>query len=243
MFDSSMRKETFNHPVADILEGLSAHLKFLSELGCAGLVCSDQSLEIIQGWGADKAKNNSNLSGIYNNFIKCRNCSLSKDSKQIVCGAGNQKARLAIVGGVASPDDVQAGKPFSGKAGDLLDKIIAAMNLTRDQVYITRAIKCCLPANKKAKITDVNICKSYLDKELRSVKPDIICAFGEIAAMSLLETSVPLSRLRGRFHDYKGMRVMPTYSPEYLIENMDAKREVWEDLKQVIGEMEKLTSA
>ena len=236
-----MNKKIIKHPAVDIFEGFSSHLKFLSELGCMGLECSDKSLEIIQGWGADKAKNNSNLSGIYNDFIKCRNCSLSQDRKQIVCGEGNQKARLAFVGGVASPDDVQAGKPYSGKSGDLLNKIISAMNLTRDQVYITRAVKCCLPANKKATITDVNICKSYLDKELRLIKPDIICAFGEIAAMSLLETSVPLSRLRGRFHDYKGMRVMPTYSPEYLIENMDAKRIVWEDLKQVIGEIEKLT--
>jgi uracil-DNA glycosylase family 4 len=162
---------------------------------------------------------------------------LSKERKQIVCGDGNQKAHLAIVGGVASLDDVQAGKPYSGKAGDLLNKIISAMNLTRDQVYVTRAVKCCLPNKQKPKIADVNICRSYLEKELRLVKPDVICAFGEIAAMSLLETSVPLSRLRGRFHDYRGMKIMPTYSPEHLIENMDAKRVVWEDLKQVISVM------
>jgi len=241
MSDRLMKQEYFKHPVADILEGLSAHLKFLSELGCAGLVCSDQSLEIIQGWGADKAKNNSNLFGIYNNFIKCRNCSLLKDHKQIVCGDGPPEARLVIVGGVAGPDDVREGKPYGGKAGELLNKMIAAMNLTRDQIYITRAVKCCLPDKQKPKMVDINICKSYLDKELRLVKPDIICAFGEVATMSLLETSIPLSRLRGRFHDYKGMRIMPTYSPAYLLENKDAKREVWEDLKQVIAEMEKLT--
>lgn len=233
----------FNKKIfVEITEGLSSHLRFMSELGLAGLECSDKSLEIIQGWGADGSKKNRFSSGIYNNFIKCRDCSLSKDRKQIVCGDGNQKARLAIVGGVASPDDVQAGKPYSGKAGDLLNKIIAAMNLTRDQVYITRAVKCCQPANQKPKMIDVNICRSYLTRELGLVKPDVICAFGEIAAMSLLETSVPFSRLRGRFHDHKGMRVMPTYSPEYLIKNKDAKRVVWEDLKQVIAEMEKLAS-
>ncbi len=230
----SKRQENVKHPVAEIFDGLSANLKFLSELGCAGMDCSDKSLEIIQDWGASSAKTNRDASGLYNNFIKCRNCSLSKDRQQIVCGDGNQKARLAIVGGVASPDDVQAGKPYSGKAGDLLNKIIAAMNFKRDQVYITRAVKCCLPDNQKPKITDVNICRSYLNKELALVKPDVICAFGEIAAMSLLETSVPFSRLRGNFHDFRGMRVMPTYSPEYLIENMDAKRVVWEDLKQIM---------
>ncbi|MBC2716533.1 MAG: uracil-DNA glycosylase [Desulfobacteraceae bacterium] len=235
-------KKPDKHPVDAIFEGLTAHLKFLSELGCAGMECSDKSLETIQSWGAAEIKENRFSSGIYSNFIKCRDCSLLKDPKQIVCGDGNQKARLAIVGGVASPDDMQAGKPYSGKAGDLLNKILVAMNLTRDQVYITHAVKCCLPANQKPKITDVNTCRSYLDKELRLVKPDVICAFGEIAAMSLLETSVPLSRLRGYFHDYRGMRVMPTYSPEYLIQNTEAKRVVWEDLKQVIGEMEILAS-
>jgi DNA polymerase len=235
-------KESAKHPVVEIFEGFSAHLKFLGELGCAGVACSEKSLEIIQGWGTSTASNNRDSSGIYNNFIKCRKCSLSKDSKQVVCGDGNPKARLVIVGGVASSDDVQTGKPYSGKAGDLLNKMIAAMNLTRDQVYITRAVKCCLPESQKPKMTDVNICRSYLDKELRLVKPDIICAFGEVAAMSLLETSVPLSSLRGRFHDYHGTRVMPTYSPEYLLENKDAKREVWEDLKQVIEELEKLSA-
>ena len=229
------------HPVVEIFNGFSEHLKFLADLGCPGMECSEKSIETIQSWGSARAGKNRFSSGMYNNFIKCRDCSLSKDRQPIVCGDGNQKAHLAIVGGVASPDDIQTGKPYSGKAGDLLNKIIAAMNLTRDQVYITRAVKCCLPANKKPKITDVNICRSYLTKELGLVKPDIICAFGEIAAMALLETSVPLSRLRGRFHDYQGMRVMPTHSPEYLLEHMDAKRVVWEDLKQVIVEIEKLT--
>jgi DNA polymerase len=223
-----------DNPVAEIFESLSAHLRFLSELGCAGLDCSEKDIETIREWGAEKPEEIRAGSGIYNNFIKCRNCSLSKDCKQIVSGDGNHRARLVIVGGVASLEDVQVGKPYSGMAGALLDKIIAAMNLTRDQIYITRAVKCCLPDNQKPKIADINICRSYLEKELRLVKPDVICAFGEIAAMSLLETSIPLSKLRGRFHDHRGMRVMPTYSPEYLIENSDAKRVVWEDLKQIL---------
>lgn len=230
----------YKHPVAEIFEGFSAHLKFLSELGCAGIECSEKSLELIDVWETAVTKETRFSSGPNNNFIKCRKCSLSKDRQQIVRGKGNRKARLAIVGGVASSEDMQAGKPYSGKAGELLNKMISAMNLTRDDIYITRAVKCCLPVGQKPKMADVNICKSYLDKELRLVRPDMICAFGQIAAMALLETSVPLSRLRGRFHDYRGMRVMPTYSPEYLLENVEAKRFVWEDLKQVIRVMEKI---
>ena len=240
MSDILKNKEDVKHPALEIFDGFSAHLKFLSELGVNGVECSEKSIEKIKSWGGASVKKNRDSAGIYNNFIRCRECSLSKDRKQIVCGDGTPNARLAIVGGVASPDDMKAGKPYSGKAGELLNKILAAMNLTRDQVYITRAVKCCLPANQKPKMTDVNICRSYLDKELKLVKPDIVCAFGEIAAMSLLETSVPLSKLRGRFHDYRGMRIMPTYSPEYLIENTDTKRIVWEDLKQLMREFDAL---
>jgi DNA polymerase len=234
MLNIANKKRSDKHPLANIFDGFSAHLRFLSELGCEGVDCPEKTIEIIRSWGAEKPEESRGTSGIYNNFIKCRNCSLSRDCKQIVSGDGNLKARLAMVGGVASFDDVQAGRPYSGEAGELLDKIIAAMNLTRDQVYITRAVKCCLPDNQKPKIADVNICRAYLEKELRLVKPDVICAFGEIAAMSLLETSIPLSKLRGRFHDHRGMRVMPTYSPEYLIGNLEAKRVVWEDLKQIL---------
>lgn len=238
MADISKKVVNEMHPVLEIFGGLSAHLEFLSELGCAGMDVSEKSIETITGWGVDGAKENIPVSGIYNNFLKCRDCSLAKDRQQIVCGDGSQQARLVIVGGVATPEDMRAAKPYSGAAGDLLNKILAAMSLARDQVYITRAVKCCLPANQKPKIKDVNICRSYLDKELRLIKPKAICVFGEIAAMSLLETTVPLSRLRGHFHDYKGMQVMPTYSPEYLIENTDAKRVVWEDLKQVLKLLE-----
>ena len=240
MTDFMNNKTRYKYPVNDIFEGISGYLKFLSELGFNGLDCSDKNLELIEAWGTAGTKESRFSSGLNNNFLKCRKCSLSKDNQQIVCGEGNQKARLAIVGGVVSSEDMQNGKPYSGKAGDLLNKMISAMNLTRDDIYITRAVKCCVPAGQKPKMADVNVCKSYLDKELRLVKPDIICAFGQTAAMALLETSVPVSRLRGRFHDYRGMRVMPTYSPEYLLENVEAKRVVWEDLKQVIGAMEKI---
>lgn len=233
------KNQNYNHPAIEVFEGISAYLNFIRELGGSGLDCSEKSLEIVGAWGKDGVKAGRFSSGLINHFKKCRDCSISKDQQQIVCGEGNQKARIAIVGGVASADDMKKAKPYSGKAGDLLNKILSAMGLTRDQVYITRAVKCCIPENQTPSIADVNVCRAYLEKELKMVKPYIICAFGETAAMSILETSVPLSRLRGRFHDYKGMKVMPTYSPEYLIENTDAKRIVWEDLKLVIGEIKR----
>jgi len=209
-------------------------LKFLSQLGCPGLDCSLKTLEILSGWGISPSENIRSAPGTINQFIKCQECSLSKLCQKMVCGEGDPNARLVIVGGAASAEDGYAGKPYSGPAGELLNKMLGAMNLTRDQVYITRAVKCCPPDGRKPALTDVKVCRSYLLKELGLVRPDLICAFGEIAAMSLLETSMPFSRLRGRFHDFQGMRVMPTYSPEHLLEDPGVKRDVWEDLKQIM---------
>jgi len=232
-------KEHGKHPFAETLEGLSAHLGFLSQLGCVGLDCSEKSLEIIKNWGRSSTKKTDILSDIYNNFIKCRQCSLSGDRKNIVYGDGDHMARLLIVGGVPEPDDIRTGKPYSGAAGELLNKIIFAMNLTRKEIYITHAVKCCLPDKMQPNLKNIAVCRYYLMREIKMIKPDIVCALGDIAAKSLLETSVPLSRLRGRFHDYQGIRVMPTYSPEYLIEYPDAKRMAWEDIKLVMGELGK----
>ncbi len=222
------------HPVADIFETVSSYLKFLSDIGYTGEECSDTSLERIAVWGKDSAKAVRKGAGLSNNVKKCRECSLSAYRQNMICGQGDAKAPLAVVGGAASADDMKTGTPYSGQAGALLDKMLAAMGFSRGQVYVTRAVKCCPPENQNPDIADVKICRAYLEKELKLIRPRIICAFGEVAAMSLLETAVPLSRLRGRFHDFKGMRVMPTYSPEYLLDHPGAKRTAWEDLKQVI---------
>ena len=235
MSDFLNNKEPAKPPVIETLEGLSAYLRFLLELGCVGMDCSEKSLEIVKNWGRHKKKK----SDIYNNFIKCRQCSLAGDRKNIVCGDGDPEARLLIVGGVPEPDDIQTGKPYSGKAGELLNKIIFAMNLTRDEIFITLAVKCCLPDKMQPNLKDIAVCRHYLMREIKMIKPEIVCALGDIATKSLLETSVSLSRLRGRFHDYQGIRVMPTYSPEYLIEHPDAKRMVWEDIKKVMVKLGK----
>lgn len=235
----SERNESNKRAFNAVLNDINAQLGFLLELGCTGVDCSDKTLKIIKNWGRSGTKNLHVLPDIFNDFVKCRQCSFAGNRKNMVCGDGDPEARLFIVGGIPEPEDVQTGKPYSGAAGELLNKIISAMNLARKEIYITHAVKCCLPVDKKPNIRDVNFCRYYLSQEIKLIKPDIICAFGKIATMSLLETSVPLSRLRGRFHDYKGLRVMPTYSPEYLIENPDAKRMVWEDIKLVMGELNK----
>ncbi|MDO9264842.1 MAG: uracil-DNA glycosylase [Desulfosalsimonadaceae bacterium] len=218
----------------EITEGATAYLRFIAELGGMGFDLSDQSRAAIASWSIATSKNTA-ASDIFNNFIKCRQCALAGQRQHVIHGRGNPDARLMIIGGIPEHEDAQTGKPYSGRAGALLDKILAAMTLSRDDVYLTFAVKCCLPDLTNPNTGVVNSCRAYLKKELIRVRPDIIFTFGEVAASSLLETSAPLARLRGRFHDYKGIPLMPTHAPEYLMKNVDAKREAWEDIKQVMN--------
>lgn len=225
--------------LTEITRGFSATLKFLAALGYPGVECSEQTLERINAWGVMSPEKPSSAFGKPIAFPKCRECALSSSAQPMVQGAGPVDARLVIVGGAASPEDLAAGIPYAGPAGKLLDKMLEAMGLSRAQVYITRAVKCCPPDGRNPSLTDVHVCRSHLLKELGTVKPKIVCAFGDIAAMALLETSVPLSRLRGRFHDVQDAKVMPTHAPEHLLRHPEAKREVWEDLKQIMAALEK----
>jgi uracil-DNA glycosylase len=218
----------------EITEEAAAYLRFLAELGGTGFDLSGQSLSAVASWGQPAFKN-SEPSGIFDHFIKCRKCALAGHRQHVVSGMGNPAARLMIIGGVPEAEDAQTGKPYSGRAGALLDNLLKAMALTREDVYLTFAVKCCLPEAAIPGINVVNSCRAYLRSELMRLRPEIIVVFGQVAAMSLLETSLPLSGLRGRFHDYKGIPLMPTHAPEYLIEHTDAKRETWEDIKQVMA--------
>lgn len=220
----------------EITEGASAYLRFLAELGGRGFDLSGQSLAAVDSWGQSVSKK-LEPTGILDNFIKCRKCALAEQRQQVIRGAGNPAARLMMIGSVPEAEDAQTGKPYSGRAGALLDKMLGGMTLTRDDVYLTFAVKCCLPDAAKPGISVVNSCRAYLRSELMRLRPEIIVAFGQIAATSLLETASPLSGLRGRFHDYKGIALMPTHAPEYLIEHTDAKRETWEDIKQVMARL------
>lgn len=225
----------------EITEGATAYLRFIAELGVTGFDLSAGNVAAIDSWGKT-ASGNTVATDIFNNFIKCRQCPLAGQRQHVVRGSGNPDARLVIIGGIPEAEDAQTGKPYSGRAGALLDKILAAMSVSREDIYLTFAVKCCLPDHANPDTGVVNSCRAYLRKELIRVRPDIIFTFGEFAASSLLETTVPLARLRGRFHDYKGIPLMPTHAPEYLMKNVDAKREAWEDIKQVMGRLEGISA-
>ena len=133
-------------------------------------------------------------------------------------------------------DEDQQGEPFVGPAGQLLTKIIEAINLTRSQVYICNIVKCRPPRNRNPQPDEISTCFPFLDRQIAAMQPDFICALGSIAAQTLLNTAEPISRLRGRFHDYKGIKLLPTYHPAYLLRNPEKKRDVWDDMKMLMKE-------
>jgi len=143
---------------------------------------------------------------------------------------------MVFVGEGPGFEEDQQGLPFVGPAGQLLTRIIEAIKLERDQVYICNVIKCRPPGNRNPEPDEINTCFPFLERQLAAIQPDFIVALGTFAAQTLLGTNTPISRLRKRFHEYNGIKVLPTYHPAYLLRNPDKKREVWEDMKMLMKE-------
>lgn len=170
----------------------------------------------------------------------CRRCKLHSGRTQIVFGVGNPRAKLVFVGEAPGRDEDLQGEPFVGQAGQLLTRIIQAIQLKREEVYIANIIKCRPPENRNPKPDEIAACEPFLVKQLQVIQPRLICALGTFAAQTLLKSEEKISALRGRFHQYQGIPVMPTYHPAYLLRNASRKREVWEDMKKIKQEYDKL---
>ena len=169
----------------------------------------------------------------------CRRCKLHSTRTNIVFGAGNPRALLVFVGEGPGRDEDLQGKPFVGLAGQLLTKIIQSIQLTREEVYIANIIKCRPPGNRNPESDEIRACEPFLIKQLQAIRPKLICALGTFAAQTLLKTEERISLLRGRFHPYQGIPVMPTYHPAYLLRNSQFKRDVWEDMKKIKKEYDR----
>jgi len=180
------------------------------------------------------------LEGLRRHIGDCTRCALSRNRRNVVFGEGDPVARLALVGEGPGGEEDRTGRPFVGPAGQLLEKILAAMGLTREQVYICNVVKCRPPNNRTPEDGEMRTCGQFLEKQLQIVHPRHILCLGGTAARYLLGTEQPMGKLRGRFFDHPatGARIMPTYHPAYLLRNEDAKRPVWEDVKRVMSEME-----
>jgi uracil-DNA glycosylase family 4 len=170
---------------------------------------------------------------------QCTLCQeLAETRTQTVFGVGNPNARLCFFGEAPGADEDRQGEPFVGRAGKLLTDIIQkGMGLQRSDVYILNVLKCRPPGNRNPNNEEVTNCRPFFDKQLELIHPEFICCLGSVAAQSLLETKTPVGRLRGRFHDYRGIRVLVTYHPAYLLRNPSAKKDTWQDLKILMKAM------
>jgi DNA polymerase len=164
----------------------------------------------------------------------CTRCKLHTLGRhQVVFGVGNPNAELMFVGEAPGADEDMQGVPFVGKAGQLLTKIIEAINLTRDQVYIANVIKCRPPGNRNPEPDEVEQCEPFLFRQIDAIRPRVIVALGKFAAQSLLRSAEPISKLRGREFPFRDAILIPTFHPAYLLRNPSSKREVWDDMKRV----------
>jgi DNA polymerase len=165
----------------------------------------------------------------------CTRCKLHAQGRtQVVFGAGNPNAQLMFVGEAPGADEDQQGEPFVGRAGQLLTKIIEAINLKREDVYIANVIKCRPPGNRAPEADEVATCEPFLFRQIDAIRPRIIVALGTHAAHALLKIDTPISKIRGRVHDFRGgIKLIPTFHPAFLLRSPERKRDVWEDMKKV----------
>jgi uracil-DNA glycosylase len=168
---------------------------------------------------------------------QCTKCRLHRGRAHVVFGVGDPHAELMFVGEAPGRDEDLQGEPFVGRAGQLLTRIIEAIGMKRQDVYITNAIKCRPPNNRNPEEDEIAHCEPYLIRQIALVQPRLIVALGTFAAQTLLKTKLPISQLRGRFHTYQGVKLMPTFHPAFLLRNPERKRAVWEDMQMVQREL------
>jgi DNA polymerase len=168
----------------------------------------------------------------------CRRCKLWEGRTHVVFGVGNPHAKLMFIGEGPGRDEDLQGEPFVGRAGQLLNDIITkGMGLKREDVYIANVIKCRPPENRNPEPDEVASCEPFLKKQIELVRPEIIVALGKFAVQALLQSKAPITRLRGNWQSYHGIKLMPTFHPAYLLRNPADKKLVWEDIKKVLREL------
>jgi DNA polymerase len=244
------------NPDSSILRSsLCAYLEELSESGIDGYPAADCStaptapvahpIAVQEAAQSHKPKqpqpetgnHPESLEKIRKELGNCQRCKLGKTRKNLVFGVGNPQARLVFVGEGPGADEDAQGDPFVGDAGKMLNRIISAMGIKREDVYICNVVKCRPPGNRDPDTDEINACSPFLLRQIQSIKPEVIVGLGKFAAQTLLGCKEPISKLRGKFRDYHGIPLMPTYHPSYLLRsggNSDSFWDVWGDMTQVL---------
>jgi len=215
--------ETMNELISD----LRTYLEYIKGMGITSLSAAENVPK--------KAPRSETLTlaDVRTELGDCKRCKLHRTRKTIVFGEGNEKATLMFIGEGPGYDEDTQGRPFVGRAGQLLTKIIESIALPREEVYIANIIKCRPPQNRNPEPDEIESCNPFLMKQIRVIQPKIICALGTFSAQTLLKTDTKITALRGKLHDLEGIKVIPTYHPAFLLRNPERKREVWEDMKKI----------
>ena len=226
------------------LEQLKEHLAFFDAIGGIGVnrdqlwrqrrpATTPAGDRVSTGSRPPEAEAVESLADIRTDLGECTRCKLSKDRISVVFGAGNPKADLMFVGEAPGRDEDREGIPFVGQAGQLLTRIIAAIGLTREDVYIANVIKCRPPNNRNPELDEIQTCEPFLFRQVDVIEPKVVVALGAFAIRTLLHTDQAVSRVRGQIFDYRGAKLIPTFHPAFLLRSPDRKRDVWEDMKKV----------
>ncbi len=213
-------RKTENRAVPASPEPKAAH-----EAAAPKIVMSDAMFDALPSSGEES------LDAIQADLKDCCRCKLAPTRTNLVFGSGNPHAELMFVGEAPGADEDEQGLPFVGRAGQLLTKIIESIGMRRDEVYICNILKCRPPGNRNPETDEIAACEQFLFRQIASIKPKVICALGAFGAQTLLRTTQPIGRLRGQLIDYRGVKLMATFHPAYLLRNPNEKRKVWEDMK------------
>jgi len=230
-------------PSPSVLDALG----YLSDLGFSDLYLRPE----VPSSGADAPRvaqppiepGRSTLGEVADAAATCRRCRLAATRQKVVFGAGDPRARLMFVGEGPGAEEDKQGLPFVGRAGELLTRIIRAIDLDREQVYIANVVKCRPPGNREPLPDEAAACRGFLDAQIDLVRPLILVALGRVAAQALLGTEAPISRLRGEWHVVRGVPTRATYHPAALLRNAALKRPTWEDMQLVRERLKELSEA
>ena len=231
--------------VAAVASEALRHVEWLRESGVADVPRVGRAAGPLPASGereatyspSDKGCGSAGLLAIRTELGECTRCKLAGGRTRLVFGVGNPEAGLMFVGEGPGADEDRQGEPFVGKAGQLLNKMIEAMGLRRRDVYIANVVKCRPPQNRDPEPEEIDACEPFLEAQIAAIHPRVIVALGRFAVQTLLRDTAPISRQRGRWREYHGVRLMPTFHPAYLLRNPADKRKAWEDLQLVMKEL------
>jgi uracil-DNA glycosylase len=229
--------------IGRLIGQIKESLELQKDLGRRFLPWSKKNQEAIEGGASHlPLAHYDSLAALSQAIIECRRCPLCTNRQRAVPGQGASRGRLMFIGEGPGRDDEQQAHPFAGPEGQLLTKMIQAIQLSREEVYITQVVKCRPPEDRRPNQEEIDACGFFLKEEIRLVDPGILVALGDCAAQTLSRSNKRISDLRGRWLDIQGRRLLATFHPAFLLTNPGAKRESWEDLKKVRRKYDELES-